>query len=118
MPWWSWVLIWVGLVLVLLATLALIALWLYRKLMALLAEFERLSEVQEELVARAEALVAPYEARQPAVARDRAQVERERRTIAARRAERKERRRDERLAHARRITTADPMQYAHLARKK
>ena len=118
MPWWSWVLIWTGLVLVLLATLALLALWLFRKGQALLAEVARFEELQSQLEARASELVEPYDRRQNAIVRGGARVERERTALNRIRDARKERRRAARLANARVITSADPMQYAHLVRKK
>ena len=43
MPWWSWVLIWGGLGLALLAMLALAAWWLFRKMMAVFGELEALA---------------------------------------------------------------------------
>lgn len=118
MPWWSWVLIWTGLVLVLLATLAILGVHLYRKAMALMAEVGRLSDLQAQLAEQADAVVKPYEPVPNAIVRGQAQVELERRGLRAIRYARSAQRREARIAHARELTTADPMQYADLVRKK
>lgn len=117
MPWWSWVLIWTGLVLVLLVVLALCAVSLYRKVMALLAEFETLQQLLDEQAAVAEALVAPVPDPESAILRGAAAVERERRLVREDIDERKHARHEARLARGRALIKADPMQYAHLARK-
>ncbi|MEC5149703.1 hypothetical protein [Cryobacterium sp. GrIS_2_6] len=49
MPWWSWVLIWTGLVLVLLGMLAWFAVTLFRKLMALADAVGALGDLVSEL---------------------------------------------------------------------
>lgn len=118
MPWWSWILIWVGLVLILIAMLVLIARWLYRKLLALEAELSRLQSLLDELEARADALVTETELARPAVVRDRDEVVAEhralRRTVDARKADR----RAKRVQHGRLLVTDDPQKYAFLARRK
>lgn len=117
MPWWSWILIWAGLVLVLLGVLAWCALRLYRKAMALAGEADELQTLLDELAARAEALAAHEPPAENAVTRGAAAVERDRARIRAEIDERKRERHEARLARARRLISADPMQYAHLARK-
>lgn len=117
MPWWSWLLIWTGLVLVLLAVLAVSAWWLFRKLIALQSELSNLGELLEQLQARAEELVAPYQPRRIAILRGLSEVETERRLLLDERAQRRLARREARLARARLLITADPMRFASIARK-
>ncbi|RRJ87168.1 hypothetical protein EG850_04920 [Gulosibacter macacae] len=115
MPWWSWVLIWTGLVVLLLAVLVLGAIWLYRKAMAASAEFDRLEQVQAEFASLAEQRVTPYQPRKIALLRDLDDVQRERDARAERRDERRELRREAKLARAHALTHADPHQYAFVA---
>lgn len=117
MPWWSGVLIWAGCVLVLVAVLALCLVRLYRKAMALVGEADELQRLLDELGARADAIVAPATPDENAVTRGLAAVEEDRARIRSEIDGRKLARRDARLARARRLTAADPMQFAHLARK-
>lgn len=117
LPWWSWVLIWTGLVLVLLVVLAVLALRLWRKATALLGEADELQRLLDELGARADALVAPAAVPENAITRGIAAVDLDRSRIRAEIDERKLERHEARLARARRLVSADPMQFAHLARK-
>lgn len=117
MPWWSWVLIWAGLVLVLLVVLALCALQLWRKARGLMEEADELQRLLDELAARADALAAPAGPPENAITRGLGAVELDRARIRADIDDRKLARHEARLARARRIISADPMQYAHLAGK-
>ena len=117
MPWWSWVLIWAGLVLVLLVVLAWCALRLSRKAVALAGEADELQTLLDELAARADELVRHEPPAENAVTRGAAAVELDRARIRAEIDERKLARHEARLARARRLISADPMHYADLARK-
>lgn len=118
MPWWSWVLIWSGLVLVLLGVLGLIAWSLAKKLLALQGELAHLSELLIELEARAEQLVTVSEPARPAIVRGREAVAAERRSLRRRLDIRRDARRAARIERGRMLTTADPMAYAYLAQRK
>lgn len=118
MPWWSWILVWAGLVLVLLGVFVLLVLRLWRKAAGLQGELSRLAEILTELEERAARLVPEYRPRPNAVVRGMAEVERERRRLRAELDERRESRRRARLERATMITHADPMRYAHLAKRK
>jgi len=103
MTWWSWIIIWVGLALALVAVLGFSAWWLFRKSLGLLDELG-------ELAGRLEVLaVDDIEHVRPAIAvLQGASVIRARED--ARRFHRRERRRlrhDARIARARRITSVD-----------
>lgn len=63
MPWWSWILIWVVLVLLLLGMLTLGAIYLWRKAKALLAEASRAQEEITAAYSGGEPLSAPDSAR-------------------------------------------------------
>ena len=115
MPWWSWVLIWTGLVVLLLAVLALGVVHLWRKGSAAFDELERLQGLEREFDELVAERVTPFEPAEPALLRPYAAVAAEREEIALARAERREARREARLARGRALTKADPMQYAHLA---
>jgi len=104
MPWWSWVLIWVGLVLALVAVLVLGAIWLWRKLMRLADDLGTLAD-QAAVLEQVTDEAPPRSV--PAVLRDIEQVRRERSVRVARRYERKRVRRQRRLERARRITRLD-----------
>ena len=102
--WWGWLLIWSGLVLALLATLALLLWWLFRKAMRLLDDFGELAD-KAEILDGEEAADLP----RPVIA-----VLAEMRDIRAReearrahRARRRNDRHQRRMARARRITSAD-----------
>lgn len=108
MPWWSWVLIWAGLVVLLLVVLALAALRVFRKASAAMAELDRLERIREEYAPQAERLVPEFRARASALVRDYDRVVAERDLHIAERDERRELRREARLARARRLIRADP----------
>lgn len=104
--WWGWLLIWAGLVLGLVATLALFAWWLFRKAMSLLDDAGMLATKVEILEVGDSEL--PQQTR--AVLADLRDV---RAREAARRARRSRRRSDRhrrRMQRARRITSADASQ--------
>ncbi|KAB1644157.1 hypothetical protein [Gulosibacter chungangensis] len=115
MPWWSWVLIWVGLVVLLLAVLVVGAIWLWRKLNAVLPEIERLDLIQQELAEVAEQATVPYEPRKSAILRPTRQVLDEREAFVEARDDRREARREEKLERANALIHANPMQFKHLA---
>ena len=105
-PWWGWIAIWSGLVLVLAATLVLFGWWLFRKAMRLLDDVGGLAEKTEllnfddsELPRQTRAVLADLR-----VIRAREDARRSHR--ARRRGERHRRRMD----RARRITSADASQ--------
>lgn len=118
MPWWSWVLIWAGLVLVMLGVLAVCAWRLFGKVKGLDAELERLGALLGEFEARADELVAPAEAPSSAILRGRDAVAAERRSLRRVLDRRKDERRAARIERGKLLTTADPMQYEFLARRK
>lgn len=101
--WWGWLLIWTGLVLALLATVALLLWWLFRKAMRLLDDVGELAQTAELLD------IDEAELPKPAIAvladlRDiRAREEARKQHRAQRRSERHRRR----MARARRITSVD-----------
>ncbi|NLT26346.1 MAG: hypothetical protein GXX90_06815 [Microbacteriaceae bacterium] len=115
MPWWSWVLIWTGLVVLLLVVLALGAIMLWRKATAALDELERLEQVQHGFADLVGERVAPFAPAVPALLRPRAEVAAEHEAAVLARDERREARREARLARGRALTRADPMRFAHLA---
>lgn len=114
MPWWSWVLIWTGLVVLLLAVLIVGALYLWRKLRAATVELERLSELESEFADLVAQRVPEYTPRRLALLRDRDEVRAERELAVEAADDRRSARRERKLARARALTHADPMQYAHL----
>lgn len=114
MPWWSWVLIWVGLGVLLLAVLVVGGIWLWRKLSALMPEIERLDLIQRELAELAEQATVPYEPRRAASLRPAREVFDEREAFVDAREERREARRERKLERANNLIHADPMQFAHL----
>ena len=103
-PWWGWIAIWVGLVLVLVAMLALFGWWLFRKGMVVLDDLEDLADI----TARLEEVndIPPPRAR-PAVLDDLRDVRAARAARVARRNTRRSNRYDRRMARAKRITTVD-----------
>jgi hypothetical protein len=105
MPWWSWVVIWVVLVLALLGMLAFFGWWLFKKGMVAFAAMSDLAAKLEVLDAASEA-VSPWHFT-PAMLRRRADVEEAHRTLADLRADRKQLRRDRRLARGKLLVTAD-----------
>lgn len=120
MQWWSWVLIWAGLVSLLVAVLALGAIWLWRKAKLAMRELDRLELVQQEAARLADEAVAAREAttlaaRRPvAFGRNAEQVRDYHEQQREARAERVAERRQARVARGRALTKADPLQYSHL----
>lgn len=120
MPWWSWVVIWVGLLALLVAVLAIGGVWLYRKARAAFRELDRLELVQQEAARLADEAVAQREAevavaRRPiAFGRHADEVRQYHEQQWELRRERAAERRKARVARGRALTHADPLQYAHL----
>jgi hypothetical protein len=106
MPWWSWVLIWVALVLAMLGMLAYFGWVLFKKGMVTMEALGVLAGRLEALDAASEKL-APEKPFVPAILRDRAEVGEAHRVLAELRAERKERRRAARRTRGRLLVTAD-----------
>lgn len=104
MPWWSWVIIWVGLALALVAVLVLGGLWLWRKLMRL---FDDLGELADQTAVFDAVDGEPPPRVVPAVLRDLEDVQHQRAVRVARKLERKRVRRVLRLERARNITSVD-----------
>lgn len=115
MPWWSWLLIWIVLVLGLLGMLAFFAWWLFRKLMAAAREASALLEKAEVLQGRAEAL--KEEAFHPAVFADAADLAAQRMQAKAEKAYAKQARRDARVRRGKLLVKADPSRFAHVTRR-
>jgi hypothetical protein len=115
MPWWSWVVIWIVLVLGLLGMLAYFGWSLFRKLMAAAREAGALMEKAAILSERsAEMRYAEYHSAvfdNP----DTLRAERER-TIADRRVARQARR-DRRVRRGKILVTADPFRYSYLGKR-
>jgi len=107
MPWWSWILIWGGLVLALLAMLALLSWWLFRKAVGVMEELGQLAEKTEALGRMSEQLAEDEPGFEPAVLRDRTLVSAEHHALVQERAERRFVRREKRLARGRMLTRAD-----------
>ncbi|CAN5355095.1 hypothetical protein BH09ACT5_BH09ACT5_05240 [soil metagenome] len=101
--WWGWLLIWTGLVLALLVSLALLLWWLFRKAMALLDDVGELAGTAEVLA------VDDVELPEPAIAVLAASLDIRAREDARRshRALRRSERHARRMARARSITTVD-----------
>ena len=104
--WWGWVLLWSGLVLALLVTLATLAWWLFRKGVVLLDDLGRLAERATLLEVADADLVRPHLAVLAEISAVRAREQARR----AHRAERRAARRQTRLDRARRITEVDASQ--------
>lgn len=105
MPWWSWIIIWSGLVIALLGMFALFAWRLFRKGVALAKELATAAATME-LLDRANEVVAEQNT-ELAVLQTRAEVRARREQVRARSAERKSARHDARLDRARRIIKVD-----------
>ena len=106
MPWWSWVVIWVVLVLAMLGMLAWFGWWLFKKGMVAMSALGELAGRLELLDAASQKL-SPEKPFVPAILRDRDEVRHAHAALAQLRAERKERRRDARRARGRLLVTAD-----------
>ena len=105
MPWWSWVLIWTVLVLLLLGVLALNGWILFRKAMTAARALGELLEKTSLLEAAGEEL--RDERFTPSVLRPIDEVRREHAVRSSERAERRERRRELRLQRGRLLTSAE-----------
>ena len=106
MSWWAWLLIWTGLVLALLAVLALGAWWLFRKSMTVLDDVADLAETTEILGVDE----ADLPAQTRAVLADLRDIRAREEARKAHRSRRRGDRRRRRLDRARRITTVDASQ--------
>lgn len=115
MPWWSWVLIWFGLVLFLVGVLAFCAWRLFQKLMVALHELEKFSLAAEVLQRdTADTLAEPFRS---ALFQDFAAVHARRDTERTKRAERVEARRNNRVNRGKLLTRADYRQYLYLMKR-
>lgn len=115
MPWWSWVLIWGGLIALLIALLIVGAIWLLRKLETVVAELDRLEEITTQLRQQLEA--NPIPRAQPnrlALLRDYAAVRADRKAYLQERSERRAARHEAKLRRARNLLETDPNRYQHL----
>ena len=101
--WWGWLLIWTGLVLALLAMLALLAWWLFRKAMRLLDDVADLADTTAILDVE-EAALPP---RAIAVLTDMKDIRAREDARRTHRSERRTARHDRRIDRARRITKLD-----------
>ncbi len=106
MPWWSWVLIWAGLVIVLLLVLGLAAWWLFRKFLTLLDDVSTLADRAALIDPEDAELIRPQLAVLAEVSAVRAREDARR----EHRAERKQRRHETRMARAHRIASVDASQ--------
>ncbi len=108
MPWWSWILIWGGLVLALLAMLALLSWWLFRKAVGVMEELGALADKTDALGRMSDRLAetdtTPFV---PAVLQDRAEVAAVQHAIVRQREERRHLRREKRILRGRMLTRAD-----------
>lgn len=116
MPWWSWVLIWVGLVLILLSVLGTLGYWLFKKAVLLQGELASLEVLLEAFEKRAQTLVSFTPPRSNAIVRGLREVQVERGALREALDETKEQRREQRLQRGRDLTTADPSQFEHLVK--
>ena len=103
LAWWAWLLIWTGLVLALLAVLALGAWWLFRKSMTVLDDLADLAETTEILGVDEAELPAPA----IAVLADLRDIRAREDARRAHRSRRRNNRHRRRLARARAITSVD-----------
>ncbi|WP_111719665.1 hypothetical protein [Homoserinimonas sp. OAct 916] len=115
MPWWSWVLIWFGLFLLLVGVLALFAWRLFQKLMVALRELEKLAAAAEILHAAGDN--TPEQPFRSAVSQDMADVHARREAEREKRAERVEIRRNNRVNRGKLLTRADYRQYLYLTKR-
>lgn len=102
-PWWGWVLIWAGLTIALVITLAALAWWLFRKALILLDDVGRLADRATLLEIADPELVRP----QLAVLAEASAVRARETARRAHRTERAQARRQARMDRARRITSVD-----------
>lgn len=115
MPWWSWVLIWLGLVLAMLAMLAWFAWKLFKKLMVAVSALEELAVSLEPL-----SRVAPPE---PAAAwrsslfKDIGAVQARHDEEREKRDERRDARRQHRIMRGKLLVRADYREFSHLTKR-
>lgn len=115
MPWWSWVVIWVVLVLGLLGMLAFFAVHLFRKLMAAGTEASALIEKTEVLSSRVDEVDdAVFRS---AVFADAAVLHDEHEQAKADRVVARQLRRDARVRRGKLLVNADPRRYSHLIKR-
>jgi hypothetical protein len=108
MPWWSWILIWGGLVLALIAMLALLSWWLFRKAVGVMDELGRLADKTEMLGRMSDQLVeADASDFVPAVLQEHSEVAVVHHARVQARAERRQMRRENRILRGRMLTRAD-----------
>ncbi|MFD2673948.1 hypothetical protein [Gulosibacter bifidus] len=119
MPWWSWVLIWGGLVVLLVAVLVVGGISLFRKVQLLAAEADRLESITQQL--RDELESNPPVRAEPkpaAILRPREAVREERRAYVEARNEAKQLRHEAKLRRARALIATDPKRFQHLVDAK
>jgi len=105
MPWWSWVLIWVGLALLLLGVLAACGWMLFKKTMTAFHALGELADKTERLGAASDEL--REERFVPSVLKPRAEVSEAYSSLQQVRQTRKDDRHEARLARGRLLTSAD-----------
>ena len=105
MPWWSWVLIWTGLVLLLLGVLAACGWMVFKKAMTAARALGELMDKAELLNAASEEL--KQERFVPSILKPIDEVSADRNRRQERSADRKERRRENRLERGRLLTSAE-----------
>jgi hypothetical protein len=105
MPWWSWVAIWGGLVVVLVVMLVLLGMMLFRKLMAVFTALGVLADRTELLQRAGEILDEQH--RELALLVGLAETRRRREEVRARSRVRRDARHDARLVRARSIIAVD-----------
>ncbi|GAB3578284.1 hypothetical protein GCM10027406_14210 [Leifsonia lichenia] len=115
MPWWSWVVIWVVLVLGLLGMLAYFAVQLFRKLMAAGREASALIAKTDVLSRRVDDLNEA--AFHPAALADVSVLRAEREQTRADKAVARQLRRDARVRRGKLLVNADPRRYTYLIKK-
>jgi hypothetical protein len=115
MPWWSWVLIWIGLVLGLLGMLAFFGWSLFRKTMAAGREAAALLEKAEILSERSGDM--RYTEFHSAIFEDPDHLRAEREQAAYDRAVARQARRDQRIRRAKILVKADPLRYSNLGKR-
>jgi hypothetical protein len=108
MPWWSWILIWGGLVLALLAMLALLSWWLFRKAVAVMHDLGELVDKTEALGRLSDQLAdTDTSSVVPAVLLKRGEVAAVHHARQHERDERRRMRREKRISRGRMLTRAD-----------
>lgn len=115
MPWWSWILIWAGLVLLLLGVIAAFAWMLFRKFLVMLAALGALAACTEVL-ARATSADRPQRA-QPALLQDPHSVSERRELERDKRQARIDARRELRVMRGKLLLRADYRDFLHLIKR-